>query len=434
MLKKQNLSFFILMLISIITPFFSFAQTYYTLTGTVQDKENSTTLPNVKLFVNPNKISELTDSSGYFFFSLPPGEYTLEIQTNGYKSLRKTIVLQENTNLEIELIENTKQLAAAEVHVKKKNQVNDPFMGQIELEMKKIKTLPAFMGEVDILKTIQLLPGVSSVSEGGQGFYVRGGGPDQNLVLVDDVPVYNASHLFGFFSVFNSDAVKSGNLIKGGMPANYGGRMSSVLEIKTNDGDQQKINVKGGIGLISSRLTIDGPLKKGKGAFMLAARRTYIDVLLKPFIPATSPFNGSAYFFYDLNFKANYTLGYKDKLFFSSYMGIDKFTFSNKTEGFNVEIPWGNKLAAVRWNHQFSDNLTLNATSYTTNYTFGFGSKQDVFSIALNSEIHDLGEKIEFASTKFSKHKIKYGVDYIFHTFLPSSLSVEQDTTQFNIP
>ena len=434
MLKKQNLSFFILMLISIITPFFSFAQTYYTLTGTVQDKENSTTLPNVKLFVNPNKISELTDSSGYFFFSLPPGEYTLEIQTNGYKSLRKTIVLKENTNLEIELIENTKQLAAAEVHIKKKNQVNDPSMGQIELEMKKIKTLPAFMGEVDILKTIQLLPGVSSVSEGGQGFYVRGGGPDQNLVLVDDVPVYNASHLFGFFSVFNSDAVKSGNLIKGGMPANYGGRMSSVLEIKTNDGDQQKINVKGGIGLISSRLTIDGPIKKGKGAFMLAARRTYIDVLLKPFIPATSPFNGSAYFFYDLNFKANYTLGSKDKLFFSSYMGIDKFTFNNKTEGFNVEIPWGNKLAAVRWNHKFSDNLTLNATSYTTNYSFGFGSKQDVFSIALNSEIHDLGEKIEFTSTKFMKHKIKYGIDYIFHTFLPSSLSVEQDTTQFNIP
>jgi hypothetical protein len=434
MLKKQNLSFFIIMLISIITPFISFSQTFYTLTGTVQDKETSTTLPNVKLFVTPNKLTELTDSSGYFFFSLPPGEYTLEIQTNGYKSLRKIIVLQENTNLEIELIENTKQLAAAEVHVKKKNQVNDPSMGQIELEMKKIKTLPAFMGEVDILKTIQLLPGVSSVSEGGQGFYVRGGGPDQNLVLVDDVPVYNASHLFGFFSVFNSDAVKSGNLIKGGMPANYGGRMSSVLEIKTNDGDQQKINVKGGIGLISSRLTIDGPIKKGKGAFMLAARRTYIDVLLKPFILANSPFNGSAYFFYDLNFKANYTLGSKDKLFFSSYMGIDKFTFSNKTEGFNVEIPWGNKLAAIRWNHKFSDNLTLNATSYTTNYTFGFGSKQDVFSIALNSEIHDLGEKIEFASTKFSKHKIKYGVDYIFHTFLPSSIAVEQDSTKFNVP
>ena len=434
MQQKQNFSFLILLLISIIIPFYSFTQTYFTLTGTVQDKETSVALPNVKLIINPTKTSELTDSSGYFFFSLPRGEYTIEIQLNGYKSQRKTISIQENTNLEIELIENTKQLKAAEVHIKKKNQLNDPSMGQIELEMKKIKTLPAFMGEVDILKTIQLLPGVSSVSEGGQGFYVRGGGPDQNLVLVDDVPVYNASHLFGFFSVFNSDAVKSGNLIKGGMPANYGGRMSSVLEIKTNDGDQQKFNVKGGIGLISSRLTIDGPINKGKGAFMIAGRRTYIDVLLKPFISPTSPFNGTAYFFYDLNFKANYTLSSKDKLFFSSYVGIDKFTFSNKTEGFNVEIPWGNKLAALRWNHTFSDNLTLNATSYTTNYTFGFGSKQDVFSIVLNSEIHDLGEKIEFTSTKFTKHKIKYGLDYIFHTFLPSSLSVEQDTTQFNVP
>ena len=217
------------------------------------------------------------------------------------------------------------------------------------------------------------------------------------------------------------------------MPAYYGGRMSSVLEIKTNDGDQQKVNVKGGIGLISSRLTIDGPINKGKGAFMIAGRRTYIDVLMKPFITSSSPFNGSAYFFYDLNFKANYTLGKKDKLFFSSYMGVDKFTFSNKTEGFNVEIPWGNKLAALRWNHQFSEHLVMNATSYTTNYTFGFGSNQDVFSIALNSEIHDLGEKIEFTSSKYQKHKIKYGIDYIFHTFLPSSLSVEQGATPFNV-
>ena len=371
MQKKIYLPFLVL-LFSFITPLFSFAQLTYTLTGTVQDKESNATLSKVKILAKPSKNVELTDSSGYFFFSLPPGDYILEIQAEGYKSISKTVSLQQNSNLEIELQENRKQLAAAEVRTKKKNQVNDVYMGQIELEMKKIKTLPAFMGEVDILKTIQLLPGVSSVSEGGQGFYVRGGGPDQNLVLVDEVPVYNASHLFGFFSVFNSDAVKSGNLIKGGMPANFGGRMSSVLEIKTNDGDQQKINVKGGIGLISSRLTIDGPIKKGKGAFMLAGRRTYIDVLLKPFIPATSPFNGSAYFFYDLNFKANYTLSSKDKLFFSSYLGVDKFTFSNKTEGFNVEIPWGNKLAALRWNHQFSDNLTLNATSYTTNYTFGF--------------------------------------------------------------
>lgn len=434
MVKNRYASFFLVLLLSFISPLFSFAQLTYTLTGTVQDKESNATLSKVKILAKPSKNVELTDSSGYFFFSFPPGDYILEIQAEGYKSISKTVSLQQNSNLEIELQENRKQLAVAEVRTKKKNQVNDVYMGQIELEMKKIKTLPAFMGEVDILKTIQLLPGVSSVSEGGQGFYVRGGGPDQNLVLVDEVPVYNASHLFGFFSVFNSDAVKSGNLIKGGMPANFGGRMSSVLEIKTNDGDQQKINVKGGIGLISSRLTIDGPIKKGKGAFMLAGRRTYIDVLLKPFIPAKSPFNGSAYFFYDLNFKANYTLSTKDKLFFSSYLGVDKFTFSNKTEGFNVEIPWGNKLAALRWNHQFSDNLTMNATSYTTNYTFGFGSKQDVFSIALNSEIHDLGQKIEFTSSRFSKHKIKYGLDYIFHTFLPSSLSVGQDSTEFNIP
>ncbi len=433
MQKNRFIQLFILLLLSFITPVFSFTQSNFTLSGTVQDKETGTTLPNVKLQITPSKTIEITDSSGYFFFSLIPGSYHLDIKCLGYKPISKTISISENKNLEIELEVNLKELATAEIHVKKKSQVNDPNMGQIELEMKKIKTLPAFMGEVDILKTIQLLPGVSSVSEGGQGFYVRGGGPDQNLVLIDEVPVYNASHLFGFFSVFNSDAVKSGNLIKGGMPANFGGRMSSVLEIKTNDGDQQKVHVKGGIGLISSRLTIDGPINKGKGAFMIAGRRTYIDVLMKPFITSSSPFNGSAYFFYDLNFKANYTLGKKDKLFFSSYIGVDKFTFSNKNEGFNVEIPWGNKLAALRWNHQYSERLVMNATSYTTNYTFGFGSSQDVFSIALNSEIHDLGEKIEFTSTKFQKHKIKYGFDYIFHTFLPSSLSVEQGANPLNI-
>jgi hypothetical protein len=432
MTSKQYQNSFFVLLLCFITSLVSYGQTSYTLSGSVQDKSTHVTLPDVKLTILTPKNIEITDSSGYFFFSLPPGVYQLDIRCIGYKSITKTISLQENKNLEIELEEKNKELEAAEVHIKKRNQVTDPNMGQIELEMKKIKTLPAFMGEVDILKTIQLLPGVSSVSEGGQGFYVRGGGPDQNLVLVDEVPVYNASHLFGFFSVFNSDAVKSGNLIKGGMPANYGGRMSSVLEIKTNDGDQQKVNVKGGIGLISSRLTIDGPINKGKGAFMVAGRRTYVDVLMKPFISSTSPFNGSAYFFYDLNFKANYTLGKKDKLFFSSYLGIDKFTFSNKTDGFNVEIPWGNKLAALRWNHQFSPYLVMNATSYTTNYSFGFGSKQDVFSIALNSEIHDLGEKIEFTSSKWNKHKIKYGLDYIFHTFLPSSLSVEQGETPFN--
>jgi hypothetical protein len=432
MARKQYKNSFYVLLFSCITTFICYSQSSYTLTGTVQDKVTNITLPEVKLTILSPKTTEITDSSGYFSFSLPPGVYQLEIRCIGYKNISKTISLQENKNLEIELEEKTKELEAAEVHIKKKNQVTDPNMGQIELEMKKIKTLPSFMGEVDILKTIQLLPGVSSVSEGGQGFYVRGGGPDQNLVLVDEVPVYNASHLFGFFSVFNSDAVKSGNLIKGGMPANYGGRMSSVLEIKTNDGDQQKINVKGGIGLIASRLTIDGPIKKGKGAFMVAGRRTYVDVLMKPFVPASSPFNGSAYYFYDLNCKANYSLSTKDKLFFSSYIGQDKFSFTNKTDGINVGIPWGNALAAIRWNHQFSEKLVLNATSYTTNYTFGFESKQDVFSIALHSEIHDLGEKIEFTYTKFRKHKIKYGLDYIFHTFIPSSLSVEQGTTPFN--
>ena len=420
------------MLLCITNPIISFSQTSFTLSGTVQDKQTGKIIPNAKIQLLPLKIVEITDSSGYFFFSVPRGVYHLEVKSENYKTHTKSITLNESINVEIDLEENTKELSIAEIHIKKKNQIYDPNMGQIELEMKKIKTLPMFMGEVDILKTIQLLPGVSSVSEGGQGFYVRGGSPDQNLVLIDDVPVYNASHLFGFFSVFNSDAVKSGNLIKGGMPANFGGRMSSVLEIKTNDGDQQKINVKGGIGLISSRLSIDGPINKGKGSFMIAGRRTYIDMLMKPFITPNSPFFGSSYFFYDLNIKANYSLGAKDKLFFSSYVGEDKFSLNDTKNQFNVAMPWGNKIASLRYNHQFSSHLTMNAISYTSNYSFGFASSESDYSISLKSEIHDIGEKIEFISTKYNKHKIKYGLEYIFHTFLPSSLSVIQSNTPFN--
>jgi hypothetical protein len=305
-------------------------------------------------------------------------------------------------------------------------------MGQIQLDIEKIKTLPAFMGEVDVIKTIQLLPGVSSVSEGGQGFYVRGGGPDQNLVMLDEGVVYNAAHLFGFFSVFNADAVKSVNLIKGGMPANYGGRMSSVLEVNMNEGNNKKFKVKGGLGAISSRLTVEGPLKKDKGSFIISGRRTYIDLIMKAAIPDTSPFAGSSYYFYDFNAKFNYKITDKDRIFLSGYYGKDVFNFEDREGGFNAKMPWGNGIAALRWNHLFSNKLFMNLTSTFSDYQFSFGSAQDEFRFELFSGVRDIGTKVDFSYFPNSRHSIKWGADHIYHTFTPTSVSAQNDSVVFN--
>ncbi|MFY7989879.1 MAG: TonB-dependent receptor plug domain-containing protein [Fluviicola sp.] len=295
-----------------------------------------------------------------------------------------------------------------------------------------VKKLPAFLGEVDVIKTIQLLPGVSSVSEGGQGFYVRGGSPDQNLVLLDNTHVYNAAHLFGFFSVFNSDAIKNVNLIKGGMPASFGGRLSSVLEVNMNEGNNKKFKVTGGIGLISSRLTLEGPIVKNKGSFLVSARRTYIDVFMKAFIKDSSPFAGTSYYFYDFNAKFNYSLGKKDKIYASGYYGRDFFNFGNKEDDFKVKMPWGNAIANVRWNHLFSNKLFMNTSVNFTDYLFSFGSEQDNFTITISSGIRDIGGKVDFTYLPGTRHHMKWGADYLYHTFTPISVSAKQDTTTFD--
>ena len=425
-------SFILLAIYCSLSPLFIRAQqTVYTLSGTVTSTDNPDGLQGGKVSVLETKQNSITDASGYFYFSLPPGNYTLEIRYPGYITYTKKQQLLSNENVEISLIAKVKEVEAIEV--KAKIGSRDPSkLGQIELKMKYIKDLPAFLGEVDIVKAIQMLPGVSSVNEGGQGFYVRGGSPDQNLVLLDDVPIYNASHLFGFFSVFNTDAIKSANLIKGTMPANYGGRMSSVLEITANEGNKEQFKMNGGIGLIASRLEIEGPFAKKKGSYMIAGRRTYLDVLMKPFIPKNSPFYGSSYFFYDLNMKVNYQIGTKDKIQFASYYGIDQFDYVNKTDAFNVTIPWGNAVTSFKWIHNFNSKHFLNATTYWTKYDFTFGSNQTDFSIALKSGISDIGQKINFTYLYNAKHKFQYGLEYIHHTFTPSSLSAKQGDTPLN--
>ena len=411
---------------------FANAQQKTTLSGYVTDSKNGEALIGVKVYIAATNQGAVTNNYGFYSLTVNSGKYTVEFRSALYPSESREIGLTQDIRLDIELGSNVKDLKEIVINAKKGENVNSTQMGQIELDIEKIKTLPAFMGEVDVIKIIQLLPGVSSVSEGGQGFYVRGGGPDQNLVMLDEGVVYNAAHLFGFFSVFNADAVKSVNLIKGGMPANYGGRMSSVLEVNMNEGNNKKFKVKGGLGAISSRITLEGPLKKDKGSFIISGRRTYIDLIMKAAISDTSPFAGSSYYFYDFNAKFNYKLTDKDRIFLSGYYGKDVFNFQDREGGFNAKMPWGNGIVALRWNHLFSNKLFMNLTSTFSDYQFSFGSKQDEFRFELFSGVRDLGTKVDFSYFPNSRHSIKWGANYIYHMFTPTSVSAQTDSVVFN--
>ena len=411
---------------------FSFAQNKSTLSGTITDAESGEAIINAKIYIPAIRQGAVTNTYGFYSLTVESGKHIVEFRSGGMETVAKEFDLTEDVIFNIEMSSEIKNIGEVTISAKKGENVNSARIGQIDLDVEKIKTLPAFMGEVDIIKAIQLLPGVSSVSEGGQGFYVRGGGPDQNLVLLDEGVVYNAAHLFGFFSVFNVDAVKSVTLIKGGMPANYGGRMSSVLEVHMNEGNNKKFKIKGGLGVISSRLTIEGPLKKDKGSFIVSARRTYIDVIMKAAIPETSPFSGSSYYFYDLNLKLNYKLTEKDRIYLSGYYGKDVFTYGNKTDAFSVDMPWGNGIAALRWNHLFSNKLFMNVTSTFSDYQFKFGSEQDEFRFALKSQITDIGAKVDFTYFPSTRHKLKWGAEYIYHTFNPTSVSAASQDIVFD--
>ncbi|NRA11374.1 MAG: carboxypeptidase-like regulatory domain-containing protein [Crocinitomicaceae bacterium] len=420
------------LLIFLLLSAFSFAQEKYTLSGYITDGKSGESIIGAKVYFPSIRKGVITNNYGFYSITVEEGTYAIEFRLAGVETEKREIELIADIRMDIELGGNIQNIGAVQVTANAEDNTKSTQLGQHELDIDEIKTLPAFMGEVDIIKTIQLLPGVSSAAEGGQGFYVRGGGPDQNLVLLDEAIVYNAAHLFGFFSVFNADAVKSVNLIKGGMPANFGGRMSSVLEVSMNEGNNKKFGVKGGIGAISSRLTVEGPLKKNKGSFVLSARRTYIDVIMKAAISDSSPFYGTSYFFYDLNLKMNYKLGDKDRIYLSGYYGKDEFSFGNVEDDFTVDMPWGNGIGALRWNHLFSSKLFMNVTTTFTDYMFKFGSAQDEFRFELKSGIRDVGGKVDFSYYPSTRHKLKWGLDYIFHTFTPIGVSAEADDVVFD--
>ncbi|MGB2384172.1 MAG: TonB-dependent receptor [Flavobacteriales bacterium] len=304
-------------------------------------------------------------------------------------------------------------------------------VGRASVEVDQIKALPALLGEVDVLKVLQFLPGVSSAGEGNSGFYVRGGGPDQNLILLDDATVYNASHLFGFFSVFNADAIKNIDLIKGSMPAEYGGRVSSVLNIGLKEGNAKKWKTTGGLGLISSRLTVEGPIIKDTCSLILSGRRTYLDILTRPFTKG-SAFEGTGYFFYDFNAKINYRLSDRDQLFLSGYFGKDVFSFNSAEAGFKTSIPWGNSMGSLRWNRILNDRMFLNVGATYSEYTFSFLAGQEEFEFGFESGIKDLAGRTEWSFYPNPRHVIKGGIDYAHHDFIPTDFTARSGDTEFD--
>lgn len=409
------------------------AQQKYTLSGFIKDTANGETLIGANLNIQGLSKGVTSNQYGFYSITLAEGTYTVNISFAGYMAKQIEVNLTGNTDLNILMQQRFVTEEQVVVLAKRRDaNVKNAQMGKIDLSVDKIKSLPSLMGEVDILRVIQLLPGVQNAGEGNAGFYVRGGGPDQNLILLDEAVVYNTGHLFGFFSIFNADAIKNASLIKGGMPAQYGGRLSSVLDIAMKDGNDKQLQVDGGLGLIASRVSIQGPLKKEKASFILSGRRTYIDALVKPFVKKESSFYGSGYYFYDVNAKMNYRFSEKDRIFLSGYFGRDVFTFRNSKQSFSANIPWGNSTATFRWNHIFNRKLFSNTTLVYNDYNFEFVAQQNDFEISLKSGIRDLNAKVDFDFYPVPAHKIKFGAVYTYHRFKPSVVSGRQGNTVFN--
>jgi outer membrane receptor protein involved in Fe transport len=421
---------FFLFLLSISSTVFS--QEKITLNGYVKDSLSGETLIGANISIREQGKGVTTNQYGYFSITLAKGDYKLVCSFVGYET--KVLDVDMRNNRQIDILLSPRNLITENVTVvgrRRDNNVKSAQMGKIDLSVATAKALPAFMGEVDILKTLQLLPGVRNAGEGNAGFYVRGGGPDQNLIILDDAVVYNSGHLFGFFSIFNADAIKNVSLIKGGMPAQYGGRLSSVVDVNMKDGNLNKTEIDAGIGLIASRFSIQGPIKKEKASYIISARRTYIDALVKPFIKKTANGYGSGYYFYDLNAKMNYIISDKDRIYISGYAGKDVFDFKSAKRAFSTNVPWGNATGTLRWNHIFNRKLFANTSLVYNDYNFAFSAKQNDFSIKLSSGIKDLNAKTDFDFYPSPDHKLKFGGLYTYHTFSPNILSAQQGDTTF---
>ena len=407
----------------------SFGQKH-TISGYVSDKKTGEKIIGAVIIDGRSKLGTTSNTYGFFSLTLPADSVRLFISYLGYMAQKKTFYLGADKLLNIDLFPDNELKTVEIIASPEGGDIADRTrMSTINIPMEQLRKVPALLGEVDVLKVLQLMPGVKSGGEGSSGLYVRGGGPDQNLILLDGAPIYNASHLFGFFSTFNADAIKNVELTKGGFPARYGGRLSSVIDISMKEGNMRKYNVEGQIGIISSKLMVEGPIWKNRTSFIVTARRTYLDKLMRPIIRATTGGEGDGgYYFYDLNLKVNHKISDRDRLFLSIYKGLDKFFFASGGRftgdiSYGGYLRWGNTLGAARWNHLFNSKLFCNTSITYTEYKFGVGQEMKDYrndtkqSSDYFSGINDWSGKINFDYIPAPNHYIKYGMHYTYHTF-----------------
>jgi len=434
------------------------AQETFTISGYIEDASSGETLISANVFEGNSKLGTVSNLYGFYSITLPKDSVLLSISYIGFEQKFIPLFLEKDVTLNINLspavsLQTVEITAANSTSIEEESQ-----MSVVTVPIEQIKRMPALLGEVDVLKTLQLLPGVQSGGEGQSGLYVRGGSPDQNLILLDGVPVYNANHLFGFFSVFNADAIKDVKLTKGGFPARYGGRLSSVLEITMKEGNKQEFHGSGSIGLISSKLALEGPIIKDKASFMVSARRTYIDLLARPLIKLGFSQNGgegvAGYYFYDVNAKVNYEISDRDKLYVSAYTGDDRFflrfseMFDDNREEVESRLGWGNFTSAVRWNHLWTNKLFSNLTATYSKYNFSTLVANDLrikndeedfresFSAEYESGIRDYALRLDFDYIPTPNHFIRFGGLAIAHEFNPGlfDLKFSSEADGFQLP
>ncbi|MCM5528775.1 TonB-dependent receptor [Parasegetibacter sp. NRK P23] len=409
---KKILPFFILLF----TISIAHAQKKFSVSGTIRSEAKGETIIGASIRINGASAGATSNEYGFYSILLPEGNYELIVSAVGMVEKKINVALNSPVTLNIEL--ETAPTALDEVVVRAsstRRSLKQPQMGMERINTQEIRNIPVLLGERDALKVLQLLPGIKSAGDGNSGFYVRGGAADQNLILLDEATVYNASHLLGFFSTFNSDAIKDVTVYKGGMPAQYGGRLSSVLDIKMNDGNNKDYSVSGGVGLISAKLNVEGPIQKDKSSFLLSGRRTYVDMFLK--LSPDSTINNNTLYFYDLNAKMNYTLGKKDRLFLSGYFGRDKLA-----AGDNFGLSWGNATATLRWNHIFHPRLFSNTSFIFSNYDYLINIRTGANNLDILSDIRDYNLKQEFQWNAGSNHQVRFGLNSVHHTIRPGEV------------
>ena len=439
-------SFFFLILSSVVAQ-------EHTLSGYVQDANSGEKLIGANVFDSETYEGTVSNTFGFFSLTLPEGSKTISISYIGYATQEVVVDLTEDKTLSFDLSFDNELEEVEIIAEKQKNIAEESTMSTIEIPVLQIKKVPALLGEVDVLKALQLLPGVQSGGEGTSGLYVRGGSPDQNLILLDGVPVYNVSHVLGFFSVFNPDAIKDVKLVKGGFPARYGGRLSSVLEINMKEGNTKELKGAGSIGLVASKLTLEGPIKTDKTSFLISGRRTYIDLLARPFIRQSFRSDGTEgnvnAFFHDINAKINHIFADRDRLYLSVYAGKDEFgaDITEEDENFidenNFDVTWGNVTAALRWNHLWTPKLFSNTSLTYSQYVLGTrvrtksASKvfDDGFEFILDYEsgIFDLALRQDFDYYHSPNHFIRFGASVTNHSFEPGEFRLFADDQFFQL-